>query len=406
MLHKKLKIIYAAGPGDVVGTFNYWNNGQDDPSQVSMTFSGQFFDVCEALDAEGYIISSNPKKKQIQSGRFTLEHRPISYLGRSTVSYYLGQIFYELGIVISALKYQADVVVGGNTECFFVLSLLPKLGIQVVPSLHCVLWPKYLPVAKSQKLLSKLNKRFFAKDCLAILSTSDDVDEQIKKITHNDSRPIVNFLSTYRRTEFDSIKLPNRDSSTFNVLFAGRIERDKGVFDLLEIAKRFKAEGRENIVFHVCGQGTELDSLRKLVKQYELESTVLLHGYCEKPEMRTMFSLSHIVIVPTTIDFIEGLNQVVVEGVLANRPVITSAVCPALSYVREAAVEVPPGDVQAYGDAILRLHDDRAFYQEKYRNCRNLQNQFYSSSHSWGTALKTVLSQLRQSAAVEEQLTV
>ena len=40
--------------------------------------------------------------------------------------------------------------------------------------------------------------------------------------------------------------------------------------------------------------------------------------------MREMFRQAHVLIVPTTTDFIEGFNQVVVEGVLAGRPVITS----------------------------------------------------------------------------------
>ncbi len=391
---KKLKIIYVAGPCDVIGTFEHWSKGKDDPSQVSMTFSGQFYDVCEALDAKGYVISSHVPKKRLQQGRFTLEHRPISFPARSAILYYLGQTLYELGIIISALRFQADIVIGGSTQCFFVLSLLPKLGIQVVPSLHCVLWPKYLPLTQSKKLLSKFNYHFFAKDCLAILSTSDDINEQVKQLTHDRPRPIINFLSTYRHTEFEHVQLPSRESSTFHVLFAGRIEKDKGVFDLLEIAKRFQAEGRTNIIFHVCGRGSAFDSLRSQVESLGLGAVMRLHGYCNKPKMREMFNLAHVVIVPTTVDFVEGLNQVVVEGVLANRPVVTSAICPALSYVREAVVEVPPDDVQAFGDAILHLHDDLAFYEEKWRSCKNLQNQFYSTSRSWGEGLKSILGEL------------
>ena len=110
--------------------------------------------------------------------------------------------------------------------------------------------------------------------------------------------------------------------------------------------------------------------------------------------MQEMFSLSHVVVVPTKSDFVEGLNQVVIEGILANRPVITSSVCPALSYVREAIVEVPPDDIQAYGDAILKLHDDDDFYEQKQLSCERLQEQFYSTSLSWSETLKSVLNKL------------
>ncbi len=400
-MKKRMKIVYAAGPGNVIGTFDYWRKGQDDPSQVSMTFSGQFFDVCSTLDAEGYLIASPPEKKLLKEDRFLIEHRPMLLSQKSGLLYYLGQILYELSIVISALRFRADVVVGNSTLCFFVLSLLPKLGIQVIPSLHCVLWPKYLSPSKTTKLLMQMNSRFFAKDCLAILSTSEDINEQVNKITNNQSRPIVNFLSTYRRNEFEHVTPPSLDQSTFHVLFAGRVEANKGVFDLLEVAKRFKAEGSENVVFHICGTGSSFEVLSKQVEEFGLGSSFILHGYCNKPKMRQMFSLSHVVIVPTRSDFCEGLNQVVVEGVLAGRPVITSSVCPALSYVQEAVVEVPPDDAGAYGDAILKLLHNAEFYQAKEQGCKKLQEQFYSDSHSWRESLISILKVFNQTTGTK-----
>src|SRR5205814_1764003 len=94
---------------------------------------------------------------------------------------------------------------------------------------------------------------------------------------------------------------------------------------------------------------------------------------------------------PTTTDFPEGFNQVVVEGILAGRPVITSSVCPALDYVRDAVVEVPPDDVNAYHDAVLRLHDDVALYEQKRAASVSLQGQFYDPKRGWAEALLTAL---------------
>ena len=42
MSSKPLRILYAAGPGNVLGTYRHWRGGEDDPSQVAMTYSGQF----------------------------------------------------------------------------------------------------------------------------------------------------------------------------------------------------------------------------------------------------------------------------------------------------------------------------------------------------------------------------
>jgi glycogen synthase len=97
------------------------------------------------------------------------------------------------------------------------------------------------------------------------------------------------------------------------------------------------------------------------------------------------------VIAPTTTDFIEGFNKVVAEGVLAGKPVITSSVCPALEYVREAVVEVPPDNVRGYGDAIIRLSEDPMLYESKRRGCINAQGQFYDLQRGWGAAVKRML---------------
>jgi glycosyltransferase involved in cell wall biosynthesis len=85
------------------------------------------------------------------------------------------------------------------------------------------------------------------------------------------------------------------------------------------------------------------------------------------------------------------LNKVVIESVLAGRPVITSTICPAIEYVRAACVEVPPDDVQAYGDAILRLANDKDFYEAKRQNCAAAGGQFYDPARGWGATFRRVL---------------
>ena len=97
-------------------------------------------------------------------------------------------------------------------------------------------------------------------------------------------------------------------------------------------------------------------------------------------------------IVPTTTDFVEGLNKVILEGVLAGRPVIASAVCPALDVVRDAVVEVAPDDAAGYRDAILQLRGDPELYARKRRACVDYKEQFYDPANSWAAALRSALS--------------
>ncbi|MBD2778379.1 glycosyltransferase family 4 protein [Iningainema tapete] len=388
----QLRILYAVGPEDVIEAYNYWLKGQDAPSQVSVTFSSQFYAVCQALDAKGYVIAQSNKKEFIQDDRLIVERRPVPLPLATGVLYHVRQIWCGLSLLASALRFRANVVVADSgTTYWFVLSLFSWLGLCVIPSLHCMLWCKYLPLRLVDKLNLALSRHLFAHNSQAILVASLDIAKQISQITKGKHQPILEFFSSYRRADFANIPEPSLERESWRVLFAGRVEQSKGVFDLLEIAHRFATLGRQDIIFDICGEGSALEPLRQTAHQLGVDSSFICHGYCTKTQMRSMFGSSHVVIVPTKTDFIEGFNRVVCESILSGRPVVTSAVCPALSYVRDAVVEVPPDDVQAYGDALLELYSNYQLYEQKRRACLEVQEQFYDNSKSWGAGLKQIL---------------
>ena len=390
-----LRILYAAGPGDVIGTYRHWRAGADDPSQVSMTYSGQFFDVCREIGAEGYIVASHPQAAEERGPGMTAVHLT-KRRGLAGWRYHVEEIRYGLRLLGAARRFGADlaIVAEGSTH-WFVLRLFPLFGIALAPTIHCVLWPKFKTPRAPQRLLNAMAGRLFRRRCLAVMSASEDITQQVRELAGANAPEVVPFLPTYRRATFADIGAPPFATSPFRVLFAGRIERNKGVFDLLSIARRFEAEGRREIEFDLCGAGSALEELREAVAAAGLGARFRLHGHCSRERMQEMMRDAHTVIVPTTTDFVEGFNQVVVESVLAGRPVVTSSVCPALTTVRDAVVETPPDDVAGYGDALLRLQSDREFYERKRRACFAYQPQFYDPAQGWGAALKHVVERLQ-----------
>ena len=389
---KQLRILYAMGPENIIDAYTCWKQNRDSQSQVSITLSSQFYDICQDLNAKGYVIAQSQTNEFIQDEQFQVERRQVPLPQASGALYYLRQLWCGLQLLKSAISFGAKVVVidSGTTD-WYVLCLFSWLGFKVVPSLHCTLWYKFKPLRRVDKLRQGINKYLFANFSEAILVGSQDTARQVDELTNGKHPQLHEFNYSYRRSDFADLAQPSRDCEEFRVLFAGRIERNKGVFDLLEIAKDFAQKGIDNIIFDVCGDGSVLESLRLAVKEAGLERNFICHGYCTKNHMREMFGRSHIVVVPTRTDFGEGFNRVVGESVLSGRPVVTSAVCPALSYVEEAVVEVPPDDVEAYRDAILNLYRDRQLYEQKRLACKIVQEQFYDLNKGWGAALKSVL---------------
>ncbi len=137
-----LRVLYAAGPGDVMGTFRHWREGRDDPSQVTMTCSGMFYDYIRDGGHKAYVISSNrAPAPHFEDGQFIILNRPVPYIDGPGWLYHLSQFGSGIRLTASAVWFRADaVVVSCGTAHWFSLMLLPLFGIKVIPSLHCTMW--------------------------------------------------------------------------------------------------------------------------------------------------------------------------------------------------------------------------------------------------------------------------
>jgi glycosyltransferase involved in cell wall biosynthesis len=171
----------------------------------------------------------------------------------------------------------------------------------------------------------------------------------------------------------------------------GRVEPDKGIFALLEAARISKEKLGRRVRFDVCGTGSALEEARRRVVGMGLQETMTLHGWTSMEDMARLWGESHVAVVPTTSDFVEGFNQVVIEAVLAGRPVITSRVCPALEYVRPCAIEVDVDDVEGYAHAIVDLANNREKYGKLQNSTRDVVKQFLDPGKSFGAAVEHVL---------------
>jgi len=387
-----LRILYAAGPGDIVGTFRYWLHGKDDPRVPDVAYSRQFLDVCQQVGADGWIISANPRRDLVEAGAIRAENRPITFDGRSGLIFHVGRALYTLGLIRSAIRFRADVVVAAHGVHWFLLSLLPLFGIKVVPAIHNTLWLALVPPRFTERVLLFLARPLFASWSLAILAHPGTCARQVSELASGRSRPIVPFLPFYREYAFTGVPQRGARRPPFRVMFAGRIEADKGVFDLLEVARQLTERHRLDIEFDICGAGSCLERLRREATAAGLAERFRCHGYLvEARALREIFGACHVVVVPTRSDYTEGFNAVVAEAILAGRPVITSRLCPAIDLVRDAAVEIPPNDVAACRDAILLLCDQDPIYEIKRNACSQLKAQFFDSRNSWGEGLSRIL---------------
>jgi len=391
-VNKKLRIAYLSGPSEAVNVYLEWSESRKQ-NYFGTNYMKQFFEVCKEINADAYVITTVAGKYSIwRADNLIIENRPLPS-GLRGILYHLAMVAWFARLAPKLIRFKPDVLIAtANQNYWFLLSYLRWLGIPIVPSFHCVLWPQFAPLRRSWRALLSLNRFFVLKHVKAALVASRDIARQLHNIIGQTDIDIAEHLPTYSRLQFEAIASPaNIARPPFRVFYAGRIEANKGIYDIVEIARRLEKDRPGQFRFDICGDGGELNALRELVKRFGLHGVVHCHGYLESPRLSDVLSKSHAVIVPTTTRFEEGFNMVCAEAILAGRPVITSAVCPALGYIREAAVEVEPDNINQYYAAILRLYDDPQLYEQKQSACATLQDQFYDAKNSWAEKLKMLL---------------
>jgi len=400
------RIVYVAGPGNVLGTYKYWLRGLDDPSQVSITYSSLFYDLCRELDVHALVIATHSPPDSLHDGRIRIEHRRVMWPEGRGIYYHLSRVWHLIGVMASAIRFRADVVVVANVSHWYLFSLLRLFGIEVVTSLHCTLWPvlnrprRFVP-----RVLLRLNGWFWRRAASATICVSPECERQLREIARTLKGRVYQSRAQYHREEFQALSAPRFEpGSRFRVMFAGRIERNKGVFDVLAVAEELERRHPGLVEWEIIGSGGAEADLHATVEAAGLADLVHLRGYLNRTAMLEELSRAHVVIVPTTNSFAEGLNKVAVEGILAGRPVVTTVLSNAVELLGEAVVEVPPGDILAYADAIYRLASDPKLLDRKRRACEAVREQFFDPNRSWGATLKRALLDLSGVCAVNATL--
>lgn len=388
------RIFYAAGPGHIIAAHKHWREGADDPTQMSLTYSGQFADLCRDLDATAYMVSSNEQREFLEDGQFTLEHRPKRVLGGGLL-YHLSEIIYGLSLLVTAVRFRADVAVtSSGTTHYFVLSLFRLCGIRVVTVLHNTLWPKgHLPTRLGQRIVMKLDGLFFRFMCNAVIGISPECTRQVSELVSGRARSLHVMYPQFRRQNFAGIRpAPNPADRPFKIIFAGRVERNKGVFDILEMARRIEDMHPGMVRWDICGDGTDLQNLRKQHQELRLADTVTIHGWTAPADLRGLQGDSHLSIVPTRSNFAEGMAKTALEAVLAGRPVLASSVTPALEILESAAMAVEANDIDKYINTVIELANDQPRYNRLVLACDGVQKDLYDERKSFSSTLKRVMS--------------
>ncbi len=390
-----LRLLYAIGPGNVVDSYRGWKVARGVASETVVTYSSYFFEFCLQNGHVGYAVSSFGKAEKFDDGAVIVENRPKRLMGTG-IRYHLSQVLYGLSIISTAIAWRADaVLVDTGTTHWALFGLLKLARINVIGCLHNTIWPAgHKPTGRFKRWILASEGWFWRRIASAVMLLSPECERQIRELAAPFTGVAVHYRGQFNRRDFATVPSPPLTRSPFRIVFAGRLERNKGIFDIVEMARILEDAVPGSVKFDLCGDGPAREELAADIRAKGLSEVITMHGRLNRAELIAAYSLGHAVIVPTRSDFTEGFAQVCAEAVLCGRPVITSPVVPAVDVLSEAMVIAETDQPASYAAQIQKLVENPDLYRRLCDACPTLQEQIYDPRTSLGAALDQVFSAL------------
>ena len=152
------------------------------------------------------------------------------------------------------------------------------------------------------------------------------------------------------------------------ILYAGRIDREKGIFDLIECGK-YLCNQSLDISFLLAGKGRDLDTMKKKVKKLGLQDKFIFLGQVGKDQLVRLYKQSTIFAFPS---YHEGIPTVVLEAMACGLPIIATNVRGNRDLILSGknGILVPPHSPKELADAISMLLNDNEMRIELGKNAR------------------------------------
>ena len=225
------------------------------------------------------------------------------------------------------------------------------------------MWMASSPTKKNIPLV------IFGADCVPVFL----LDKKNKAIGVAHCAALNNCVDTdkYGRIHEQNQNVPHQ------LLFLGRVLPHKGVYDLLEVLRRLREDGKP-VRCIIAGDG-ETDKVRALAASYGLQELIQIPGWVDDEGKLELLGKSTALILPS---YREGLPMAILEAMAAGKAIISTSIA-AIPEVVEEGVNgwlFQPGDLDALYQILVNFRKNQELCLEMGRKNYEKARSRYSSS--------------------------
>jgi len=188
----------------------------------------------------------------------------------------------------------------------------------------------------------------------------------------------TNIIDSNRSVKSEDFKKSNNlKENKFNFLFVGRMVKEKGVFSILKAIPHF--EGRDNSKFIMVGNGDELENLKILAKELNIEKYLHFTGFIEEVECDHFFANCDALVFPS-LD--EGFSMVLFKSIASGLPVITTQIRAAKDQLKEPdnCLWVDGTSELSVAEALNSIYNNQNIRIQMQKNNKQLGNKYSKES--------------------------
>lgn len=144
-----------------------------------------------------------------------------------------------------------------------------------------------------------------------------------------------------------------------NLLFVGRVEKAKGINELIEIAHHLK-NNKFNFKLDIIGGGDLYEDISEVIKEKGLASYVTLHGQiADATQLQAFYNQANVFVFPS---YHEGFPRVLYEAMASALPIFTTFVggIPGRMKHLDNCIEIPVKDAEKSAIIITKYLKEKA----------------------------------------------
>jgi glycosyltransferase involved in cell wall biosynthesis len=284
-------------------------------------------------------------------------------------------LFFYLFFYLKRIK--PDIVHTHSPELGFISSSLCKLyNIPIINTCHGITFnDKGYPYIKRKLEEFLLKYGYFNKIITANKNSLNDFSKS--RIRNVDYLPNAIDLELFQNRRY------NVNKKTI-FLFAGRIEKEKGLNYLIHAVNKLRKKENNFKVF-IIGKGVEQNYFEDLVIELKLNNHIEFLGKKNKDEVIDYYYKSDVCILPS---LHETFPITVLEAWAARVAVITTKVggISAICINRENVLMVPPGDSKGISEAMITMIKNPELRKKLVENGRKL----VENNYEWDKMAKKI----------------